>query len=180
MKPEHALKIIQTLSSSEYWQLRASLTTTDSYGAKDLMIPENVRIYLFAGTQHTPGIIADQISGFSQNYNSYTPYLRALLIALEKWVVEGKDPPQSKFPTIASGTLVSPDKSGTGWPDIPAVPYNGKANQLPLLDYGPQYDFRNVSGVLQKEPPEVKSEQNYKTMVPGVDKDGNEIAGIGA
>ena len=171
-------KIIQTLSSSEYWQLRASLTTTDSYGTKDLMIPENVRIYLFAGTQHTPGIIADQISGFSQNYNSYTPYLRALIIALEKWVVEGKDPPQSKYPTIASGTLVSPDKSGTGWPDIPAVPYNGKANELPLLDYGPQYDFRNVSGVLQKEPPEVKSEQNYKTMVPGVDKDGNEIAGI--
>ncbi len=171
-------KIIQTLSSSEYWQLRASLTTTDSYGTKDLMIPENVRIYLFAGTQHTPGIIADQISGFSQNYNSYTPYLRALIIALEKWVVEGKDPPQSKYPTIAAGTLVSPDKPGTGWPDIPAVPYNGKANELPLLDYGPQYDFRNVSGVLQKEPPEVKSEQNYKTMVPGVDKDGNEIAGI--
>jgi len=171
-------KIIQTLSSSEYWQLRASLTTTDSYGTKDLMIPENVRIYLFAGTQHTPGIIADQISGFSQNYNSYTPYLRALIIALEKWVVEGKDPPKSKFPTIASGTLVSPDRSGTGWPDIPAVPYNGKANELPLLDYGPKYDFRNVSGVLQKEPPEVKSEQNYKTMVPGVGKDGNEIAGI--
>ena len=171
-------KIMQTLSSSEYWQLRASLTTTDSYGTRDLKIPDNVRIYLFSGTQHTPEQIADQISGFSQNYNSYTPYLRALIIALEKWVTEGTDPPQSKYPTIASGTLVSPDKSGTGWPDIPAVPYNGKANVLPLLDYGPQYDFINVTGVLQKEPPEIKSEQNYKTMVPKVDKDGNEIAGI--
>ena len=171
-------KIMQTLSSSEYWQLRASLTTTDSYGTKDLDIPENVRIYLFAGTQHTPEIIADQISGFSQNYNSYTPYLRALIIALEKWVIEEKDPPQSQYPTIASGSLVSPDKSGTGWPDIPGIPYNGRANELPLLDYGPQYDFGNVSGVLRKEPPEIKSEQNYKTLVPRVDKDGNEIAGI--
>jgi hypothetical protein len=171
-------KIIQTLSSSEYWQLRASLTTTDSYGTKDLKIPDNVRIYLFSGTQHSPGEIADQISGFSQNYNSYTPHLRALLVALEKWVIEGKEPPGSRYPTLASGTLVTPDKSATGWPDIPSVPYNGKANELPLLDYGSQYDFRNVSGVLQKEPPEIKSEQNYKTLVPRVDKDGNEIAGI--
>ncbi len=171
-------KIMQTLSSSEYWQLRASLTTTDSYGTKDLIIPENVRIYLFAGTQHTPESIADQISGFSQNYNSYTPYLRALIIALEKWVTEEKDPPPSKYPTVASGTLVSPDKQGTGWPDIPGIPYNGRANELTLLDYGPQYDFGNVSGVLQKEPPGIKSQQNYKTLVPRVDEDGNEIAGI--
>ena len=83
-----------------------------------------------------------------------------------------------QYPTIASGTLVSPDKSAIGWPDIPGIPYNGRANELPLLDYGPQYDFGNVSGVLQKEPPEIKSEQNYKTLVPRVDKDGNEIAGI--
>ena len=57
-------KIIQTLSSSEYWQLRASLTTTDSYGAKDLMIPENVE-YIYLQNPAHPGIIADQISGFS-------------------------------------------------------------------------------------------------------------------
>jgi hypothetical protein len=171
-------KIMQTLSSSEYWQLRASLTTTDSYGTRDLKIPDNVRIYLFSGTQHSPGEIADQISGYSQNYNSYAPYLRALIVALEKWVINGKDPPVSRYPTIASGTLVTPDKASTGWPDIPAVSYNGKANELPLLDYGSLYDFRNVSGIIQKEPPEVKSEQIYKTLVPKVDKDGNEIAGI--
>ena len=171
-------KIIQTLSSSEYWQLRASLNTTDSYGTRDLKIPDNVRIYLFSGTQHTPAGIADQMSGFSQNYNSYAPYHRALIIALEKWVTEGKDPPASCYPTIASGGLVSPDKSAIGWPDIPGILFNGRVNELPLLDYGPQYDFRNVSGIIGKEPPEVKSEQNYKSLVPKVDKDGNEIAGI--
>jgi hypothetical protein len=171
-------KIMQTLSSSEYWQLRASLTTTDSYGTRDLKIPDDVRIYLFSGTQHSPTAIADQMSGFSQNYNSYVPYHRALIIALEMWVTKGKDPPASCYPTIASGDLVSPDKTAIGWPDIQGIPYTGRVNELPLLDYGPQYDFRNVSGIIGKEPPEVRSELNYKTLVPKVDKDGNEIAGI--
>jgi hypothetical protein len=171
-------KIMQTLSSSEYWQLRASLTTTDSYGTKDLIIPDNVRIYLFSGTQHSPMEGADQMSGFRMNYNSYSPYHRTLIIALEKWVLEGKEPPGSSYPTVASKTLVTPDKTSIGWPDIPGVPYNGKANELPLLNYGPQYDFKNVSGILSQEPPKVKSEQPYKTLVPKVDRDGNEIAGI--
>jgi hypothetical protein len=171
-------KIIQTLSSSEYWQLRASLNTTDSYGTKDLKIPENVRIYLFSGTQHSPGSIADQMSGFAQNHNSYDPYLRALIIALEKWITEGKEPPLSSYPTLLSKTLSVPDKTSIGWPDIPGVPFNGKVNEIPLLDYGPQYDFKNISGILTQEPPKVKSELPYKTLVPKVDKDGNEITGI--
>ena len=171
-------KILQTLSSTEYWQLRASLTTSDSYGTTDLKIPDNVRIYLFSGTQHSPAGIADQMSGFSQNYNSYAPYHRALIIALEKWVTEGKDPPASSYPTIESGDLVSPDKAAIGWLDIPGIPFNGRVNELPLLDYGPLYDFRNVTGILTQEPPKAKSDQLYKTMVPKVDKDGNEIAGI--
>jgi hypothetical protein len=118
------------------------------------------------------------MSGFAQNNNSYEPYLRALLVALERWVLEEKDPPASSYPTLASKTLTTPDKIGIGWPDIPGVPYTGKVNELPLLDYGPRYDFMNVSGILSEEPPKVKSERSYKTLVPKVDKDGNEIAGI--
>lgn len=171
-------KIMQTLSSSEYWQLRASLTTTDSYGTRDLAIPENVRIYLFSGTQHSPADAANQMSGFRENLNSYAPYHRALLVALEKWIVEDKEPPPSLFPTILSKTLTSPDKKSIGWPDIPGIQYNGKVNELPLMDYGPDYDQRNVSGILSLEPPKVKSDRPYKTLVPKVDKDGNEIAGI--
>lgn len=171
-------KIIQTLSSSEYWQLRASLTTTDSYGTRDLKIPDNVRIYLFSGTQHTPMDAADQLSGFRQNYNSYYPYHRALVVALEKWVLEGKLPPGSRYPSISAGTLVRPASEYVGWPNIPGIQYNGKANELPLMDYGPQYDSRNVTGILTLEPPVPKSEQVYSTLVPKVDEDGNEIAGI--
>ena len=171
-------KIIQTLSSSEYWQLRASLTTTDSYGVRDLTIPDNVRIYLFSGTQHSPMDAADQMSGQRQNYNSYYPYHRALVVALELWIMEGKQPPGSRYPTLMSGTLVAPPKESVGWPDIPGIQYNGRVNELPLLDYGPQYDSRNVTGVLTLEPPEPKSQQLYRTLVPKVDDDGNEVAGI--
>ncbi len=171
-------KVIQTLSSSEYWQLRASLTTTDSYGREDLKMPENVRVYFFTGTQHTPGDWKDPLSGFLQNYNSYTPYHRAVIIALEKWILNGKQPPVSKYPTIASGTLTAANKQSINWPDIPDVIYNGRVNELPLLDYGPLYDYKNVTGILLQEPPKVASDQSYKTLVPRVDEDGNEIAGI--
>lgn len=171
-------KIMQTISSSEYWQLRASLTTTDSYGRKDLKLPDNVRIYLFSGTQHSPATGANQISGFAQNHNSYNPYLRALVVALEKWVLEGKEPPGSSYPTIASKTLSSSDRDSIGWPDIPGVPFNGKVNELPLLDFGPQYNFRSVTGILTKQPPGIISGQVYKTLVPRVNRDGNEIAGV--
>ena len=170
--------IMQTLSSSEYWQSRASLTTADSYGTRDLEIPGNVRIYLFSGTQHTPSEAADQMSGFPQNPNTYAPYLRALIVALEQWVMAGKEPPASSYPTIASGTLVPSAREATGWPEIPGIPYTGKVNELPHLDYGPEYDFKNVTGIISIEPPLVKSEQVYKTLVPKVDRDGNELAGI--
>jgi hypothetical protein len=171
-------KVIQTLSSTEYWQSRASLGTTDSYGTKDLVLPRNVRIYLFSGTQHSPSTVADPVTSFQSNDNDYGPYLRALVVALERWVLEGKEPPASCYPTIAAGTLVSPEKQASGWPDIPGVTYTGKPNELPLLDYGATYDFKNTTGILQKEPPQVKSEQKYKTLIPKVDKDGNEIGGI--
>src|SRR4030095_5413577 len=103
-------KIIQTFSSSEYWQLRASLRTTDPYGKKDIPIPSNVRIYLFNSTQHAPFKITDKVSVFTTNENSYVPNLRALLIALENWVLNDKQPPPSLYPRIDNNTLVRPDK----------------------------------------------------------------------
>jgi hypothetical protein len=171
-------KVIQTLSSTEYWQSRASLGTTDSYGTKDLVLPQNVRIYLFSGTQHSPSSVADPMTSFQSNNNSFYPYLRALVVALERWVLEGKEPPASSYPTIAAGTLVAPEKKVSGWPDIPGVTYAGKPNELPLLDYGTTYDFKNTTGILTQEPPKGKSDEKYKTLIPKVDKDGNETGGI--
>ena len=170
-------KIIQTFSSSEYWQLRASLRTTDSYGKKDIPIPSNVRIYLFNSTQHAPFKANDKISGFTTNDNSYLPNLRALVIDLENWVLNDKQPPPSVYPRIDNNTLVRPDKKTIGWTDIPGVPFTGKVNDGMMIDYGPAYEMRIVSGVL-REPPVVMKDKVYHVLVPKVDKDDNELGGI--
>lgn len=168
-------KIIQTLSSSEYWQSRASLRTTD--GKKDLPLPANVRIYLFASTQHSPSKRNDNVSGFASNDNAYALNLRALMIALESWVLNDKQPPASEYPKILDNTLAKPDKKSIGWTDIPGVPFNGKANEGGLLDYGPAYNYRIISGVLREPPVEMKDKM-YHVLVPKVDKDDNEVGGI--
>jgi hypothetical protein len=170
-------KIIQTFSSSEYWQLRASLRTTDAFSKKDIPIPSNVRIYLFNSTQHGAFKINDKVSGFTTNDNSYVPNLRALMVALENWVLNDKQPPPSVYPRIDNNTLVRPDKKTIGWTDIPGVPYTGKVNEGALIDYGQDFDMKHLSGVL-REPPVVMKDKFYHVLVPKVDKDDNELGGI--
>ncbi len=170
-------KIMQTFSSSEYWQLRASLRTTDTYGTKDLAIPDQVRIYLFNSTQHSPFRFQDKISGFTTNYNPFQQNLRALMIALEEWIISNTPPPPSLYPRLDNHTLVNADQKSTGWPDIPGVIYNGKTNSGPLLDHGPLYRPELVSGILS-EPPLAVPGKYYEVKVPVVDKDGNELGGI--
>lgn len=171
-------KIMQTLSSTEYRQSRASLTTTDVYGKRDLTIPDNVRIYLFAGTQHSPYSAVDQASGFTTDYNPTQPAHRALLIALEEWILAGKQPPLSVYPTLAAQTLVAPDQKSIGWPTIPGVTYNGRINEISVLDYGPAYQPKYMTGILLQEPPKVIKSNAYTVLVPKVDADGNEVSGI--
>ena len=45
-------KLIETNTSTEYWQKGASLLHTDPLGKEDLALPENSRVYMIAGTQH--------------------------------------------------------------------------------------------------------------------------------
>jgi hypothetical protein len=170
-------KIIQSFSSSEYWQLRASLRTTSPDGKTDLVIPGNVRVYLFNSTQHSPASFADKVSGFTTNGNQYQPYLRALLVSLENWVMQGANPPASTYPTLANHTLVKPDNASMGWPDIPGVTYNGQVNDGPLLNFGPLYNIKMVTGIL-REPPVVVPGKYYHVLVPKVDADGNETGGV--
>ena len=89
------LKVIETNSSTEYWQKGASLIHTDLGWGGDLFRPEDTRVYLIAGTQHggRPGV--DPRPGpclNPRNPQSATPALRALFVALEEWVTEGVPP----------------------------------------------------------------------------------------
>ena len=159
-------KIMQTFSSTEYWQYFASLSTTDSLGRRDLALPENVRIYHFAGTQHS-----------GAGANPSTDLRRALLIALERWVLENQSPPPSRYPTIREGTLVSPNPATFGWPAIPGANYTGLFNPGLLVDFGPQFNRRDESGVMA-EPTKPVPGRAYTVLVPKVNTDGNEVGGI--
>ncbi len=171
-------KIIQTVSSIEYWQGRMSLNTTDALGQHDVDIPDNVRVYLISSTQHLPAAAPTQ--GICQQLSNPSPQretMRALFVALEQWVRSGLQPPSNQIPTLRDGTLVRSSKASFGWPDIPGVKYTGRLNELALLDFGPQFDHRRESGIV-REPPTVVSGRDYAVLVPKVDADGNEVAGI--
>lgn len=156
--------LIETNTSTEYWQKGASLLHTDPLGTRDIALPENSRVYMIAGTQHggRNGATTDPGPNLNpRNPHNPMPAIRALLVALDEWVVSGKVPPPSRVPTLADGTLVAADKTG-----FPAVP--GAAIVRTTNIVSPPGDWVKP----------VASDKVYRTLVSRVDADGNEVAGI--
>jgi len=157
-------KLIETNTSTEYWQKGASLLHTDPLGEQDLALPENSRVYMIAGTQHggRAGATTDPGPNVNpRNPHNPMPAVRALLTALDDWVVTGKEPPPSRVPTLAAGTLVDADK--TGFPAIPGAAVAKVTNRV-----APPANWVSP----------VSPEAAYRTLVCKVDSDGNEAAGI--
>jgi hypothetical protein len=123
LTPEQRPKIFYTNSSGEYWGggRAAALTHTTLDGSEDAKAPDNVRIYLFAGTQHVPGgYLPSQGAGAQKpNGNQYGFAQRALLVALDRWVRDNVEPPPSAHPQLADKTLVPRDQ--IAFPAIPGV-----------------------------------------------------------
>ena len=160
-------KVMHMDSGTEAWLGANALVISDASGRKDQPIPDNVRLYYFASTQHNPS--AKPVTGICKNPSNVNPRIetiRALLVAMQAWVTEGKAPPASRFPRVSDGTLVPPmpaDK--VGFPAIPGVDYNGKYNVLSMKDY-------------KVQPPQRIPGTEYPALVPKVDADGNDIGGI--
>lgn len=156
--------LVETNTSTEYWQKGASLLHTDPLGTRDIELPANSRVYMIAGTQHggRAGATTDPGPNINpRNPHNPMPAVRALLVALDDWVVSGKVPPPSRVPTLVAGTLVDPGK--TGFPAIPGAAVVRTTNIV-----APPGDWT-------KPEPAAKS---YRTLVSKVDADGNEAAGI--
>ncbi|HLQ44560.1 MAG TPA: alpha/beta hydrolase domain-containing protein, partial [Planctomycetaceae bacterium] len=140
-------KVMHTQSSSEYWHRSGSLVHTDPRGQRDAVIPPEVRVYCFGGTQHGPGSgVPASAPGNGQligNPADYRPLMRALLTALDEWVRTGKEPPASVYPRLADGTLVGWRESESGWHALPGLRYPEVIQQPEHLDRGPDfYRFR--------------------------------------
>lgn len=182
-------KIMHIDSENEIWQARGSLVVTGTSGTADLILPENVRAYLFAGTQHQPGgAPARGICRQLSNPLDYRPFIRALIAAMDEWTTTGTVPPPSRYASLADGTLVFPSRPERArdcirriahnrgricrpaplslrFPAIPEVNYSGLVNSLHWVDYGTQPPTRAGAGA-------------YPVWVAAADEDGNSIAGI--
>jgi hypothetical protein len=165
-------KIIDTASSNEYWGSGRSLVTTDTVGRRDTTPPETVRIYLLASTQHViRQTMPKGVCGAPYNSVDHRPALRALTLALDRWVADGTAPPPSRYPRIADGSLVTMES--LGFPRLPGIELLAGPYPKPRVDYGPAF----AKGIIGRVPPQVLSEA-YAVLVPKVDADGNELAGI--
>ena len=166
LEAKNCPKVMHTDTSTEFWQARSSLVVTDTTGA-DIELPANVRAYLIASAPHGNSI--DAVPGptaYCQQLSNplhVGESMRALLHALDRWVSEGVEPPQSRFPSRSEGTLVTPDPAGMSFPSIPKLTYNGRVNGLRVTDYSAQ-------------PP--REGKACPVFVPRVDVDGNDLAGI--
>lgn len=172
-KPAFQPNIFYTNTSYEYWGRAASLYHTTIDGTKDARLPPNVRGYLLAAGQH--GVAAFPPSrSIGQQLNNPLDYrwaMRNLLVSMNRWVTDGAAPPPSALPRVDQGTLVTPDK--LKFPKLPAVNVPTVPLKAYRADYGPDFIKK---GIVTQEPPAIKSA--FPILVPQVDADGNELAGI--
>ncbi len=166
LKPEHRPKIFYTNSSYEYFGRAASLIHTTIDGRRDAELAPTTRIYLFAGTQHGPAGFPPT-RGAARNLPNFNPFplaMRALLVAMDAWVRDGKEPPPSQYPRISDQTLVPLE--ALRFPKIPGVALPTRIQTAWRLDFGPE--FRSA-GVVTREPPAVG--RPFPVLVPQVDAD---------
>ena len=166
-----APKVMHLDTSSEYRHRSASLVVTDPTGEKDGAIPDDVRVYVFGGSQHSPALGPSNRGQLPPNPNVYQPFLEALFVAMDRWVTDGTPPPPSRHPRIADDTLVGWKVDEAGWTALPGVRYPTAIQQPDHLDYGEEFAAKRR---IDRQPP-VRTGQRYGVRVPALDADNNEV-----
>jgi hypothetical protein len=149
-------KTFFTNTSVEYWGggRNAALVHTSPDGTKDLALADNTRVYYLTGAQHGPARFPTSIGNGQQPDNplEYWWTMRALMSGMEQWLLNGTPPPASRYPRLSDGTLVP--ATAVKFPAIPGV-------QSPTIVEQHRRDGKLVP-----------------FLVPQVDVDGNEVAGV--
>jgi hypothetical protein len=147
-------KLFHVDTSGEFWQAGSSLVGTGGTD-HDVAFPDNVRAFMVTGGTHAPGMVQPGCQS-AANTLDHTPMIQALLVDLIDWVAGRQDPPVSRWPRVADGTLVplpalkTPALQSVGitWPKVvnrPIAPPNtrGWLVQVPSVDA----DGIDVAGV---------------------------------
>jgi hypothetical protein len=183
-------KIIETFGGLEFWDLRMSPNLVGTDAKEDIPLPSNVRRYYFPSTTHGGGRGGFNVAPAAvpngctlpANPNPESDTLRALRAALVDWVVKGTEPPASHYPKLhpksaEEGQLVAATKTAMGFPSIPGAPSpDGIVNSLHDYDWGPEFNYNDLSGVITKAPGSIR--QVLPTLVPKTDADGNDLGGV--
>ena len=194
-------KVIEHFGSAEVWALKLTPEWVGTDGKSDLPLPESVRRYYIASTNHGGGAGGFDTSlpggGLPQtgaacpgnNFGTgilpanpvpHTQTVNALRVHFRNWVMKGVPPPPSRYPQLAGGNLAVAEKTALGFPTLPGL--RGTVPEadfiMPVLDYdwGPQFGARDGSGIASLAPPRIR--QVLTMYAPKVDADGNEFGGV--
>jgi hypothetical protein len=167
-----APKLFLTNNSNEYWNSGGSLVHTSTDGKREIPPPADARIYFTAGTQHVSGKGGPNPNVmYPTNDQEIRWFMNAALVAMNDWITRGVEPPPSRYPSLARGELT--DLQGLKFPKLAGVRLPAKVYYPRVLDFGPEF---LTKGIISIEPP--KEGAALTTLIPQVDADGNEIAGI--
>lgn len=172
----HLPRIFYTNTGYEYWGRAAALIHVTPDGVRDAPVLASERIYHLASGQHfVVGLEALQPQPgepgtYRGNPLDFLVNLRALLPRLVDWIKHDKTPPASRYPRIARGELIAPDKLRAALPA--AVARTRFSHTAARLDFGARWE----QGIIDHEPP--KLGKSFSALVPQVDEFGNEGGGV--
>ena len=132
-------KIFYMNTGYEYWSRGGSLIHTTPDGTADVEPAATSRIYALVGHGHIGGPFPPEKPNSAQslqNFLNYWPLTHALIDAMDAWVKNDTEPPPSRYPRIADGTLVrattpfayqpfKADQVSTYTALVPAIDANG-------------------------------------------------------
>ncbi|MGO2393378.1 MAG: alpha/beta hydrolase domain-containing protein [Halomonas sp.] len=157
-------KLMHTDTSTEFWQARASLVATSPTG-DSLTMPDDVRLYFFAGAPHFNAWGASSsdsdVCQYPTNPLSVAPSMRALVSAMTSWVTNDVAPPANRYPGLQGEGLV--DNEALSFP-----PLQGEVPQPPI----------NALYVRNHHMMPSEAGEQYPVKVPDVDADGIALGGI--
>ena len=169
--------VFHVQTSNEYWVRAGSLPHTTPDGSEDAYIPPNVRFYTIGGSQHGSGNGTpreDVNTQLPRNPNLWAPIADSLLVAMYHWVAEGEEPPESRYPRIADGTLAPSHIDGrinrAVWTPLRGVNHPAALYRPAHADYGPRWSSERI---VDRHPQ--SSDHLYGTLAPAVNSDNNDF-----
>jgi hypothetical protein len=167
-----APKLIETNSSWEYWRGDGALLHVDPATGDDLVDDPDVRMYLLCGFDHLGLMPGKELMPAANPVHDLDCQLvlRALFVALDRWVRGSEAPPPSRVPRRSDGTAVSRDDVLHRFGHV-ATPDPDVLNVTPCIDLGPEAERGIGRWPLVAGAP-------YPAFVAAVDDDGNEVGGV--